>query len=159
MTPTFSMLRKILLLAVLICFGITPLQVSGQGYPPYTVTSYSTASTGYYFICPIKVGANPNGIVPTHMILDEIGDVVYFKPFNNIGNTGDFKINQNGNITYSLDGKYFLMDSTFVVIDSVETPSGYMFDGHDVQLLPNGHILMLAEEIIQMDLSSYNFLE
>ncbi|HMT28296.1 MAG TPA: aryl-sulfate sulfotransferase [Bacteroidia bacterium] len=131
-------------------------KVQAQNYPSYTITAYSPASTGYYFVCPIRVGANPNGILPTHMILDSIGDVIYYKPFPNILNTGDFKINQNGNITYSQDGKYYVMDSTFVVVDSVETPSGFTYDGHDIQLLPNGHILLLATEVIQMDLSSYN---
>ncbi len=156
MTPTFSTLRKILVSVVLIGIGIIPNQVTAQVYKPYTVTGYSSASTGYYFICPIMVGANPNGIVPTHMILDEFGDVVYYKPFLNIGFTGDFKINRNGMITYSQDQKFQIMDSTFFVIDSVYTPSGFLYDGHDFQLLPNGNSLMLAEEVIQMDLSTYN---
>ncbi len=153
MSFTSPVLRKIFILLVLT--GIN-FKVSGQGYPPYTVTGYSAASTGYYFICPIKVGANPNGIVPTHMILDEFGDVVYYEPFNNIGNTGDFKINKNGNITYSQDQKFYILDSTFFVVDSVFTPSGFLNDGHDIQILPNGHILLLAEENIVMDLSGYN---
>ena len=157
MTFTYTTIRKIFMLLIWFYLGFIPQNVAGQGYPPYTVTGYSAASTGYYFLCPIKFGSNPNGIVPTHMILDEFGDVVYYKPFNNIGNTGDFKINQNGMITYSLDQKFYLLDSTFYVVDSVLTPLGYLNDAHDFQLLPNGHILMLALENIQMDLSSYNF--
>jgi len=47
------------------------------------------------------------------------------------------------------------MDSTFTIVDSVRIKNGFIQDGHDMQILPNGHFLLLGWENITMDLSSY----
>lgn len=125
-----------------------------QTYPLYTATVLDSSSSGYYFLVPISVGAAA-AINPTHMILDKNGEVVYCKEFFS-GNTGDFKIQQNGLMSYSGSNKYYMMDSTFTVVDSVRCKNGLIFDGHDMQILPNGNFLVMGWENITMDLSSYN---
>ena len=47
-------LRNILLLILL-----KPLVTVAQTFPDYQVTAYDTASSGYYFLCPLKFGSNP----------------------------------------------------------------------------------------------------
>lgn len=130
------------------------LHISSQTYPAYTINVCDTTSTGYYFLCAIRFGPS-NGIFPTQMILDSTGNTIYYKRYST-GGGGDFKIQPNGQITYEKLGKYFIMDSSFTIIDSVTCANGINNDGHDLQILPNGHFLMLGTENIVMDLSMYS---
>ena len=114
-----------------------------QVYPPFTATVFDTSSSGYYFVVPIKIGPGPALYNPTHMILDHTGNVVYVNEFVSGNNTGDFKLQPNGLISYSFANKFYLMDSTFAVVDSVRCKNGIIQDGHDMQVLPNGHFLLM----------------
>ncbi len=133
----------------LICFQA----VFAQYYPAFSVTAYTPASKGYYFIVPIKFAAASN---PTHMILDSLGRVVYYKEFASVS-ASDFKILQNGLMCYASNSKYYLMDSSFTIVDSVRCQNGIGTDTHDMQILPNGNFLMLGFEYVVMDLSAYNY--
>lgn len=141
------LLNKIFLLLIITTnFCIVP----AQNLPKFHITVYNKASTGYYFLCPTKPG-NMGGYSP-QMILDDKGNVVYYKNQNST----DFQIQNNGEMTYGSKGKFYIMDSNFVVIDSVSCKHGIMTDMHDFQILPDGHFLMLGTETTTMDLSSYN---
>ncbi|HRH64784.1 MAG TPA: aryl-sulfate sulfotransferase [Bacteroidia bacterium] len=146
--------RIIALLSLLVqCIGGTSLPA--QSFPDFTVSQWDTTSSGYYFLVPIRTGTGGPSQNPTHLILDSRGDVVYYKEFVSGNNTGDFKFQDNGLISYSYQNKFFLMDSTFTVIDSVRCKNGIVQDGHDMQVLPNGHFLLLGWENVVMDLSAY----
>lgn len=136
-------------------FGSTHSPVA-QNYPTYKATVFDTSTTGYYFTCPIRVGPNPTGIRPTHTILDENGHLVYYRKFPPNVNSGDFRLNPNGLISYTVQAQFFFMDSTFTVVGSAVCQNGISQDGHDARLLPNGHYLMMGFENIPMDLSSYH---
>lgn len=125
-----------------------------QGIPSFSVTALSPQSEGFYFSVPIKIGAGAASYPSTHLILDKEGSPVYYKKFT--GNTGDFKIQPDGRMTYSSRGKFYIMDSTFTVKDSVVLKHGILFDGHDLQILSNGHFLLLGTENVVMDLSPYS---
>lgn len=128
----------------------------GQSFPPYSVTVFDTAaSQGYYFISPKLVLSTSGILKETHMILDKYGEVIYYRDWPFGVRASDFKIQPNGLMTYSDDYQFFLMDSTFTIIDTVAAKNGLNHDEHDIQILPNGHFLFLASEKIQMDLSSY----
>jgi hypothetical protein len=88
------------------------------------------------------------------MILDDKGRIIYYKDVSG-SSTGDFKLHSNGLMSYSARGKFYLMDSTFTTIDSVASVNGIMADLHDLQILPNGHCLLLGMENVQRNLSSY----
>lgn len=137
------------LLILLLCPGI----FTAQNYPAYTINTCSASSSGYYFLCAIRFGP-PNGIFPTQMILDSSGKTIYYKQFLN-GGGGDFKIQPNGLMSYSGNNKFYLIDNSFTVVDSVECGNGIFTDGHDLQILPNGHFLLLGYENVTMNLSSY----
>ena len=149
---TMKLLKYFLLLSLLELSGNF---VAAQTYPDFTISQWDSASTGYYFLIPIRTGTGGPAQNATHMILDGQGNVVYFKEFVSGNNTGDFKIQDNGLISYSYQNKFYLMDSTFTVVDSVRCKNGIIQDGHDMQVLPNGHFLLLGWENITMDLSAY----
>jgi hypothetical protein len=136
---------------MILCFCFT--EVFSQLPPTYSITAYDTASKGFYFLTPIKLGTASPG-TPAHLILDSKGRVVYYKKFNS--NTGDFKLHANGLMSYHNNSKFYLMDSTFTVIDSVRIKNGLLFDAHELLILPNGHYTLLGNEKVQMNLSSYN---
>ena len=49
--------------------------------------------------------------------------------------------------------KYFIMDSTYTVVDSVNTGNGYILDSHDMLLLANGHYLVMSYDPQPVDMS------
>src|ERR1022692_4911262 len=124
----------------------------GQAYPAYKITTYDTASKGYYFLCPINNGFSGKAVKPTHMILDDKGRVIYYKVFADGLITGDFKVWPDGLMSFYYMNKYYLIDSNFRLVDSVAIKNGYIHDLHDMQLLPNGHYLLMGIEIDTMDL-------
>ena len=90
------------------------------------------------------------------MILDSLGRVVYYKVFDTDGNIGDFKLQPNRLMSYSNRDTFYLMDSTFKIVDSVFCRNGIFNDRHDFRILPNGHFLLLGYEYVQMDLTPYH---
>jgi hypothetical protein len=78
-----------------------------------------------------------------------------YKKFNGTY-TGDFKINYDKQMSYNYQDKYYIIDSSFKVVDSVFCKNGLIEDDHDMQILSNGHFLLLGEEKLQMDLSKYH---
>jgi hypothetical protein len=129
--------------------------VHSQNYPQFNATVYDSSGTGYYYLVPIKMGAQGSNFNPHHLILDSVGNVVYYKEFVSGLNTGDFKVLSNGLMTYTYLNKYYLMDSSFTILDSVMCKNGVQHDGHDMQITANGDYLLMGSENVIMDLSSY----
>jgi hypothetical protein len=140
------------LLFLLLIAGFTHAQI-----PNYNITVNTGAMNGYFFFCPYKLSAFPSFPpgAQNQMVMDGNGHVVYYRPIDGYF-AGDFKVQKNGLITHAGDGQYMIMDSTFTVIDSVTNPGGIDYDLHDLIILPNGHYLLLGNEDITMDLSSYH---
>jgi len=132
------------------------LKINSQILPSYSVTALDTASKGYYFFIPLKFGGTLPGYITTQVITDKNGTSVYYKKFP-AGAPGDFKLLPNGLMSYSRNGKFYLMDSTFTLVDSLALKNGIIFDGHDLQVLPNGNYVVLGMENVTMNLSSYNY--
>ncbi|MBK7183238.1 MAG: aryl-sulfate sulfotransferase [Bacteroidetes bacterium] len=129
----------------------------GQSYPSFTATIYDSLSSGYYFLAPLPLGVGTPINTPSQMIIDHNANVVYYKSVGSAINIGDFKIQEAiGQISYSTANKFRLMDSSFTIIDSVRCKAGIIPDDHDMQVLPNGHFLLIGYENVTMDLSSYN---
>ena len=92
-------------------------------------------------------------------ILDDYGTPVYYKQVDL--SSRDFRVLENGYLAFSnndllnpANEKYYLLDSSYVVIDSVMMGNGYNVDGHDMLLLDNGHYLMMSydPQIVNMSL-------
>ncbi len=142
-------------LMLVFCLMFLSEIVSGQVIPSYSVSIYSQVS-GYFFLTPLKIGPNPNGITPSMMIIDGDGEVAYIKNLNINQVCGDFKIQNNGLMSFYMQDKFYMMDSTFTIIDSVSCGNGIETDLHDMKILPNGNFLMLGIEELVMDLSSFH---
>ncbi len=151
-------MKNFTLLFVTMIFATLSFGQVAQPYPPFNVTEYdSVQSTGYYFFCPYKLSAYP--LYPSgtqhQMILDGAGNVVYVR--NAPGYfAGDFKVQPNGMMSYIGSGLFYLMDSTFTVVDSITTGNGVVFDLHDLQVLPQNHYLLLGMEDVVRDLSGFH---
>ncbi len=154
--------RQILYLFLLLTAWAIPSSGSAQTFPPISVViSDSAATQGYYFMSPYK-NIQPINYDRPLFILDRYGRVVFYRyfagPMNENG-TSDFKIQPDKRMSYcniSLK-KFFLMDSTFVVSDSIDCVNGFETDMHDFQILPNHHYLMIGKETRTMNLSSYHW--
>ena len=137
---------------------------SGQtlNFPPLAVTiGDSSATQGYIFLTPYT---NTPPFIYDHvqLILDQYGRVVFYRTFPNATNpnpTIDFKLQPNGRMSYfSTDlKKYFIMDSTFTVVDSIGCANGFETDQHDLQILPDDHYLLFGSETRIMNLSFYHW--
>ena len=125
-------------------------------YIPFNSYVYDNSNTGYYFFSSFKQNSNPSTGKPALMILDDKGKTVFYRIFEN-GLANDFKLAPNKMMSYTFGAVFMLMDSTFRVKDSVVCKNGILTDGHDLQILTNGHYLILGYETKVMDLSSYNW--
>ncbi|HLG02904.1 MAG TPA: aryl-sulfate sulfotransferase [Bacteroidia bacterium] len=142
--PRLSFLPALLLL---------PAFYSGQNIPPFAINVCASSSAGFYFLVPLNTSSGNSW---NQLILDEKGNVVYYKEFTN-SHPGDFKIHPDGRMSYGYGAQFFIMDSTFTVLDSFTCQNGILHDGHDIQLLSNGNVLLLGIENVPMDLSMYQF--
>jgi hypothetical protein len=124
--------------------------------PAYTATANGNAPGGYYFLGPQLY--TTHRYIDYNMILDSAGNDVYYNYFGTWPTYG-FMIQPNGIMSYysTARQKFFLMDSTFTIIDSIYAKNSYNNDLHELRILPNGHYLILAQEIVKMDLSSYHY--
>jgi hypothetical protein len=118
--------------------------------PAYTATVYDTTVTGYYFLSP---SVTPFSCL--NLIMDAKGHIVYYKYFSSL--SVDFKLQPNGQMTYNLGTKFYVMDSTFFIKDTIVAANGYQTNLHELIILPDGHYLLLATENVTMDLSAYHY--
>jgi hypothetical protein len=94
--------------------------------------------------------------------LDKIGRVIYYRIFSkgiNPNPTIDFKLQPNGQMSYFNTNreKHIIMDSTFVMVDSIECANGFVTDQHDLLILSDNHYLLFGTEIRIMNLTSYHY--
>lgn len=86
-------------------------------------------------------------------IVDNLGTPINTFPAN--GEGSDFKINESGYLTMFLDlpPAWLVMDSSFVVIDTVRTGNGYTTDNHEIIHLQNGNSIVMAYDWQVIDMS------
>ncbi|MFC2119445.1 aryl-sulfate sulfotransferase [Bacteroidota bacterium] len=120
--------------------------------PNVYVTISNTPTDGYIFIAPWFFQGSffdPNYL----MIVDNYGTPIYYK--KNPVLALDFKVQQNGILTYHNQGlnAFIGMDSSYNVVDTFRCGNGYPTDFHDIQLLDNGHYLIMGQDYqtIRMD--------
>ncbi|MCP4440438.1 MAG: hypothetical protein GY810_15955 [Aureispira sp.] len=164
------LLRSSAVHSILTCFFL-PLfcnncqaQLSDQIIPISKSVSGQVAQD-YIFITPSSL--NNNSSHPTTLeILDSVGNPIFFKPFTDKTSApyssvavSDFKLQPSGLMSYTYklhngNRAMYLLDSNFVIVDSIECINGASTDGHDLIHLPNGsfHLVGLKEK--PMDLSS-----
>ncbi len=111
-----------------------------EDFPTITVSVNNNPSDGYLFFAPYSSDGQVNYI----SILDNNAVPIYYKKMPSA--TYDFKIQQNGLITYSVARRniFYAMDASYELVDSFATGNGYLTNHHDYQIIDNGHSLLLA---------------
>ena len=126
-------------------------------FPQLYISVLSNPSPGYTFLSNFNAAAfNPSAGTQTHlylMILDNSGKPFYYKKMTNF--CLDFKVQPNGQITYfdSKVGYFYELNNNLEVVDSFYCGNGYWPDFHDLQILPNGHALMIGYDDEKVDMS------
>jgi len=121
-----------------------------EDFPTVTVNTFNNPSPGYSFLAPFTNTYLPLGYL---MIVDNKGVPIFYQRTHSIKT--DWKLQPNGMLTYVDNGnrKFYEMDSSYAIIDSFSTGNGYTTDTHDLQILPDGHALLMAydHQTIRMD--------
>jgi len=143
-------------LILIVCLGC-PLnlysQVSLLDYFPEILINESNGPSPGYYILGTKKFSDPTGSNYI-AIIDNYGSPVYFKlqagtaaglstlfPDHLILNEGNPK-------------EFHVYDTMFNVVDTLNT-EGYLIDGHDFDIDHQGHVLLLANDRITVDLTQY----
>jgi len=130
------------------------LSITNEGlpedFPTVTVNTFNNPSPGYSFLAPFTNSYNPLGYL---MIVDNRGVPIFYQRTHSIKT--DWKLQPNGMLTYVDNSirKFYEMDSSYAIIDSFSTGNGYTTDTHDLQILPDGHALLMAYDYktVRMD--------
>lgn len=123
-------------------------------FPAITVTvPGSNTAPGYLFITSFSGPGLPTP-APYVMILDNLGEPVYYRkqPPNQAGT--DLKLHANGQLTYydRSVGKFRALDQTYATVGFYEAVNHWT-NHHDFQILPNGHQLYLIYDPQTIDMS------
>ena len=113
------------------------------GFPTITVDSINNPSPGYIFLTPFTFAPNGSNYL---IITDNYGVPVFYR--KTAGWNLDFTRQPGGELTY-FDGStyyYYVLDSSYQVVDSVRTQNGYPVDFHELLVLNNNHSLTLAHD-------------
>ena len=135
-------------------------------FPKIKIDTVNNPTPGNIFMEVFDAGASELNYI---MILNEKGEVIYYKKPHNLGI--DFKLQANGLFSYSSrvqNGDQYqagpikvqnilvqqmILDKDYNVIDSVQTQNEYLSDMHDFRILPNGNYLLIAYEHVNVDMS------
>ena len=120
-------------------------------FPGITVLESNSPSEGYIYLANMWNGT------PYIMIVDREGKVIYYK--KTPVKVYDFKRQPNGCLSYCLFGngikKFMIMDSTFTMIDSLQTFENYAINEHELIILENGNYLFATSEYKRINLSLF----
>ncbi|MFA7421153.1 MAG: aryl-sulfate sulfotransferase, partial [Melioribacteraceae bacterium] len=141
-------------------FLVTTEDTLPADFPKIIVKNNNNPTPGYIFI---TTSAKVAGVGYYAMMIKDDGKPYWYKKFDN-HYPADFKMQPNGMLSYAdmMNDYYYagggeavhkLMDSTYTVVDSFKMGNGYVADGHDFKLLPNGHALLFAYDLQQVDMS------
>jgi hypothetical protein len=131
----------------------TPCDSLPTHYPAPVVLASNDPGSGAVFIAPFKAGNNDERL----LIIDNSGAPLFYRSVSGVGPAFDFKRQPDGRLTYYLlqPSRFIVLDSTYAVVDSFETGNGYVTDVHELQLLPNGHALLMSYDLEPVDMSVY----
>ena len=128
----------------------SPFQVSiPSDFPPIAVSIQGETAEGKLFF------SNWGG-APYLLITENDGTPVFYRRTPAFAR--DLKVQQSGILSYFVGGevlKFFVMDSTYTVRDSIVCANGYETDEHELLMLPDGHYLLIGKDYQRVDMSKY----
>ena len=123
---------------------------------PQIIANPVNADKGLYFL-----GNMTNDVSDSFskfiIISDNNGNPFFYKRVPYISD--DFKLQPNCLMTYCIgdsnanNRKFYALDSNFDLIDSFSV-KGHVTDIHELQILPNGHILLIGMDSVNYDMSN-----
>ena len=119
---------------------------------PYVSTFLNgETSDGNIFLANIRFSGS---FVPYLLVLDNQGNPVFYRRMT--AACYDFKLHPNGLMTYfsTPPSRFYAMDQTCSIVDSFMCRNGYPTDVHDIQLLENGHVLLMSYDPQVVDMSA-----
>ncbi len=121
-----------------------------QNFPQIVVDSLNNPAPGCLFFTPFT----STTFSGTYLIItDNYGTPVFYRKMS--AQTFDFKKQPDGSLTYFDLGraKFFVMDSSYNIIDSVSTGNGYVTDVHELLITENKHYLLMSydNQYVRMD--------
>ncbi len=121
-----------------------------QNFPQIVVDSLNNPVPGNLFFTPFT----STTFSGTYLIItDNYGTPVFYRKMS--AQTFDFKKQPDGSLTYFDLGraKFFVMDSSYNIIDSVSTGNGYVTDVHELLITENKHYLLMSydNQHVRMD--------
>lgn len=129
-----------------------------DNYPDITVT-LATGDTGEGYIFLSNFYFFNRGFrdsEPYLLILDNRGEPVFYRRMPDGWPILDFKKQPNGSLTYwnSQTRSFFALNERYEIIDEYQAGNGYICDLHDLQILPNGHVLLMIYDNRTVDMSA-----
>ncbi len=124
-----------------------------EDFPPIAFTVDGSTEQGGIFLSTFS--ADPRlKFSPYLMILDNSAAPFYYQRM--LGPSFDFKVSAGGLMTYFDGGAryYYELDNSNAIVDSFACGNGYTTDFHDLEILPNGHALVISYDPKQIDMSA-----
>ncbi|MFO7445795.1 MAG: aryl-sulfate sulfotransferase [Ignavibacteriaceae bacterium] len=131
-----------------------------EDFPQFTVDSINNPAPGYISFSPFNFGLfTPNAVPISYylIITDNYGVPVFYRkiPWGAL----DFKKQRTGVLSYYdvATEQYYLLDSLYNLTDSLSMQNGYPTDLHELEILDNGHALMMAYDYQQYPMDTVIF--
>ena len=123
-------------------------------FPALTVTKSDSPTPGYLFMASI-IGSKTSHYGCYIIIADNQGYPIYYK-YVGPGSAVDFKVQPTGMITYfsNTADKFYVMNPSLQIIDSIASPKPFYTDDHELLLRPDGHIFLLADDYIAVNMAA-----
>jgi len=119
--------------------------------PSFRINDYGEPSDGMFFLA--NVDYNSFTYSSYILIVDNHGEIIQKKYVPAI--VTDFKLHENGELSYfnTISNEHIVVDSLFNYKRTIKATSEYKTDNHEIHLLSNGHVILLAKEDLVKDLT------
>ena len=144
----------LLILTWLVFFCLSAQPVLPPDLSPWEVEQLSPIPTEFpneaLFLDNFAIGP-PSVDAPASLILDKQGELLWYdtNTFRRLG----FNLLSNGLMAWVEDNFFFLMDSNFQVIDTLQCQKGRLTDIHELVVDRQGHYFLLCTRDTTADLS------
>ena len=118
-------------------------------FPSITVNVNDNPDEGKIFFHNISALASDSDRY--YAIIENDGTPFYAKQDNQRGLS--FTLQKNGYLTYWNKKNFYMLDSSYSLIDSFACGNGYDADWHELQVLENGHAFLIAWDLQIVDMS------
>ncbi|MBN1781354.1 aryl-sulfate sulfotransferase [bacterium] len=94
------------------------------------------------------------------IVCDNGGTPVFYRKITEAARSTNFLLHAGGLLSVHLcdpldtgQWRHLIFDNTFTPVDEIRAGHGYITDNHELQLLPDGHALVIADQTVELDLS------